>query len=198
MDGDRECSEREPGAIQLRSDCLFSGYWGADGFQESSLHDGWYDTGDYGFQVGEDTFVIGRMKDIVIVGGQNVFPEDVETVVNTQTGIYPGRVVAFGVEDTQYGTQALAIVAEMQGLYAPQIADSLAQQIRALVLSAIGIAARHVAVVPERWIVKSTAGKISRRDTRRRFLEHFRTESQQPQTQTEEQVLGQPERSVRA
>ncbi len=198
MDGDRECGEREPGEIQLRSDCLFTGYWGADGFQKSSLHDGWYDTGDYGFQVGEDTFVIGRMKDIVIVGGQNVFPEDVETVVNTQTGIYPGRVVAFGVEDTQYGTEALAIVAEMQGLYAPQIADSLAQQIRGLVLSAIGIAARHVVVVPERWIVKSTAGKISRRDTRRRFLEHFRTESPQPQTQTEAQVLGQPETRVRA
>jgi len=114
--------------------------------------------------------VIGRIKDIVIVGGQNIFPEDVEAVVASVEGVYPGRAVAFGVEDEEYGTQALAIVAEMRGEFDSEKSQSMEEEILRLVLAAIGIAPRHVAVVPERWMVKSTAGKISRHDTMLRFL----------------------------
>ena len=114
--------------------------------------------------------MIGRTKDIVIVGGQNVFPEDVEAVVGTLEGIYPGRVAAFGVEDDQLGTQVLALVAEMRAEYNEESSRAIEADIRKLVLATIGIAPRHVAVVPQRWMVKSTAGKISRHDTRERFL----------------------------
>jgi acyl-CoA synthetase (AMP-forming)/AMP-acid ligase II len=114
--------------------------------------------------------VIGRFKDIVIVGGNNIFPEDVEAVVNSIPGIHAGRVVAFGVEDKEYGTQGLAVVAEMKDGFDEDAALQLEAAIRKLVLTAIGTAARYVAVVPQRWIVKSTAGKMSRRETRERFL----------------------------
>lgn len=168
------CPEAVAGEIQVRTPSLFTGYWGSDGFQTHSLHEGWHATGDYGFLVRGELFVIGRFKDIVIVGGNNIFPEDVEAVVNTISGIYPGRVVAFGVEDKEYGTQSLAIVAEMKGDFREEKALELEAAIRKLVLTTIGIAPRYVAVVPQRWIVKSTAGKISRRETRKRFLqEHF-------------------------
>jgi fatty-acyl-CoA synthase len=164
------CGEGEPGNIQIRSESLFGGYWTSDGFVTTSIsEDGWYTTGDYGFQAEENLYVIGRLKDIVIVGGQNVFPEDIETVVNSVPSVYPGRVVAFGIPDEQYGTEALAVVAEMRGPYDREAAGAMERQIQKLVLSAIGIAPRYAAVVPERWIVKSTAGKISRRDTRERF-----------------------------
>jgi acyl-CoA synthetase (AMP-forming)/AMP-acid ligase II len=119
---------------------------------------------------GEELFVIGRKKDIVIVGGQNVFPEDVEALVNGVPGIYPGRVVAFGVTDDQLGTETLAVIAEMRGDYDRSRALALQREIQKLVLSTIGLAARFAFVVPERWIVKSTAGKISRRETRMRLL----------------------------
>jgi acyl-CoA synthetase (AMP-forming)/AMP-acid ligase II len=166
------CSDGQPGEIQIRTESLFAGYWGREGFLRNSLSgDGWYATGDYGFQIDGDLFVIGRLKDIVIIGGQNVFPEDVEAVVNTIAGIYPGRVVAFGVEDKQYGTESLAVVAEVRGEFEKEAVRRLEREIQRLVFSAIGIPPRYAAVVPERWIVKSTAGKISRRDTRRRFLE---------------------------
>jgi fatty-acyl-CoA synthase len=169
-DGSR-CEPREPGEILLRTPCLFEGYWGSEGFIRSSIsQDGWYSTGDYGFLDGPELYVIGRLKDIVIVGGQNVFPEDVESVVNTMAEIYSGRVVAFGVFDDQNGTEALAVVAELRGGYQESIAKAVERQIQQLVLAAIGIAPRFVGVVPERWIVKSTAGKISRRDTRQRFM----------------------------
>jgi fatty-acyl-CoA synthase len=164
------CEEAVPGEIHVKTPSLFSGYWGAQGFQTHSLHDGWHATGDFGFIVDGELFVIGRFKDIAIVGGHNIFPEDVEAIVNTIEGIYPGRVVAFGVEDQEYGTQSLAVVAEMKSDFDEDTEMKLEAAIRKLVLTAIGVAPRHVAVVPQRWIVKSTAGKISRRETRERFL----------------------------
>jgi fatty-acyl-CoA synthase len=164
------CPEAVAGEIYVHGPSLFSGYWGTDGFQTHSLQNGWHATGDYGFLANAELFVIGRLKDIVIVGGNNIFPEDVEAVVNALPGVYPGRVVAFGVDDKAYGTQCLAIVAETKDGFSDEAASGLEADIRKLVLTAIGIAARHVAVVPSRWIVKSTAGKISRRETRDRFL----------------------------
>jgi len=164
------CAEGVAGEIHVRTPSLFSGYWGSEGFQTHSLRDGWHATGDFGFLVDGELFVIGRFKDIVIVGGNNIFPEDVEAVVNTIDGVYPGRVVAFGVEDKEYGTQSLSVVAEMKGDFQAESALELEAAIRKLVLTTIGTAPRHVAVVPQRWIVKSTAGKISRRETRERFV----------------------------
>ena len=164
------CPDTVPGEIHVRTPSLFSGYWGSEGFQTHSLHDGWHNTGDFGFLAAGELFVIGRYKDIAIVGGQNIFPEDVEAIVNTIDGIYAGRVVAFGLEDEEYGTQSLAVVAEAKSELNEELELKLESAIRKLVMTAIGIAPRYVAVVPQRWIVKSTAGKISRRETRERFL----------------------------
>jgi fatty-acyl-CoA synthase len=169
VDGSK-CPDFAPGEIHVRTPSLFSGYWGAEGFQTHSLNGGWHATGDFGFIAEGELFVIGRFKDIVIVGGNNIFPEDVEAVVNSVAGIHAGRVVAFGVEDQEFGTQGLAVVAEMKGEFNEDAALQLETTIRKLVLTVIGTAARYVSVVPQRWIVKSTAGKISRRETRERFL----------------------------
>jgi len=172
MSGDEELADERPGEIAIRTESLFSGYWGKGGFVKNSLSaDGWYSTGDYGFRAAGDLYVIGRLKDVVIVGGQNVFPEDVESVVNGIEGIYPGRVAAFGVEDMELGTEALTVIAELRGEYRWERAQLMQRDIKMLIHSTIGIAPRYVFAVPERWIVKSTAGKISRRETRDRFLQ---------------------------
>ena len=165
-----KCPDFVPGEIHVQTQSLFSGYWGSAGFQTHSLNAGWHATGDFGFVADGELFVIGRFKDIVIVGGNNIFPEDVEAVVNSVPGIHAGRVVAFGVEDKEFGTQGLAVVAEMKDEFSEDAALQLETTIRKLVLTAIGTAARYVSVVPQKWIVKSTAGKISRRETRERFL----------------------------
>ena len=164
------CSEREGGEIQLSTESLFAGYWGPQGFTTNSFTpDGWYATGDFGFMADEELYVIGRLKDIVIVGGQNVFPEDVEVLVNQVAGIYPGRVVVFGIVNA-HDTESLIVVAELKGDYDRVRAASMEKEIAKLILTAIGIGPGRVRVVPERWIVKSTAGKISRRETRERYL----------------------------
>ena len=163
------CAEREPGEIQLSTESLFSGYWPArSSGTEPFTFDGWYATGDYGFLADGELFVVGRLKDIVIVAGQNIFPEDVEAIVNRVAGIYPGRVVAFGMP-AAYGTESLIVVAELKGPYEERRAIALEKEIAQAVVTAIGIAPEQVRVVPERWIVKSTAGKISRRETRERY-----------------------------
>jgi acyl-CoA synthetase (AMP-forming)/AMP-acid ligase II len=105
----------------------------------------------------------------VIVGGQNVFPEDVENLVHKVSGIHPGRAVAFGIENA-HDTESLIVVAEMKGVYDRDRAAALEKEVARLILTAIGIGPGRVRVVPERWIVKSTAGKISRRETRARYL----------------------------
>src|SRR5262249_14783911 len=156
--------------------CLIEGYWDRDGFRRDTFtEDGWYRTGDFGFVANEELFVIGRMKDIIIVGGQNIFPEDVEIVTSQVAGVYPGRVVAFGVDNKDLGTQSIAVVAEASGEFREAEAARLEREIRSLITASLGIAPRYVRVVPQRWIVKSTAGKISRRDTRDRFVKESET-----------------------
>jgi acyl-CoA synthetase (AMP-forming)/AMP-acid ligase II len=167
------------GEIQIFGDSLFYGYWGKRGFQNQSMtSDGWYATGDYGLLVGNELFVIGRTKDIVIVGGVNILPDEIETLVNSVTGLYAGRVVAFGVDDQAHGTESLVVVAEMRGEYEACAASGLELEIRRMVSSVLAIAPRYVRVVPERWIVKSTSGKISRTETRKRFLREMEKASQ--------------------
>ena len=86
--------------------------------------------------------------------------------MHTAKGIYPGRVEAFGVDDEGRRTESVAVVAEMRGEFNSSRAPALELQIRRLVSEVLGIALRYVRVTPERWIVNSTAGKISRRETR--------------------------------
>ena len=172
------CDDGVAGAIEISGESIFCGYWGQHGFQTQSLTtDGWYASGDFGFMHQEALYVIGRFKDIIIAGGTNIFPEDVEVLVGGIKGIYPGRVVAFGVDDQMQGTESLAVVAEMRGEFSSPSATELEHQIRRQVSSVLGIAARFVRVTPERWIVKSTAGKISRRETRLRFLQEHSIDS---------------------
>ena len=165
------CGDLVAGEIHISSGCLFEGYWEHGGFSRSSFaEDGWYRSGDFGFLYHGELFVIGRIKDIIIVAGQNIFPEDVELLAAQVAGIQPGRIVAFGVDNEELGTQSVAVVAEMAGEFDSVCASRLEQEMRRLIIASLGIAPRYVSIVPQRWVVKSTAGKISRRDTRNRFL----------------------------
>jgi acyl-CoA synthetase (AMP-forming)/AMP-acid ligase II len=168
------CADLAAGEIQLQTSCLFEGYWEYGGFRRDAFtEDGWYRTGDFGFLGDGELFVIGRTNDIIIVAGQNIFPEDVEVIAAQVAGVYPGRIVAFGVDNDELGTQSIAVVAEMKDEFDAASAECMEREIRSLVVAALGVAPRDVSVVPRRWIIKSTAGKISRRDTRERFLEEL-------------------------
>jgi uncharacterized protein (DUF4213/DUF364 family) len=78
--------------------------------------------------------------------------------------------VAFGVDDRALGTEAIGVVAEMTGDFDEARAADLEMEIRQAIVAGVAVAPRFVTVVPQRWIVKSTAGKISRKETREKFI----------------------------
>jgi acyl-CoA synthetase (AMP-forming)/AMP-acid ligase II len=160
-----ELPEGGVGEILIRAESLFAGYYNRPDLTAKALRNGWYRSGDLGFVLDGELYVVGRKNDLIIVGGHNIYPQDVEEIATSHPLIHDGRAVALGVYNADLGTQDIVIVAEVEGqddlLQAPQIE----QEIRSEVVKALGIAVRAVYVKPPQWIVKSTAGKPARSTT---------------------------------
>ncbi|NVN96613.1 MAG: AMP-binding protein, partial [Bacteroidetes bacterium] len=155
------------GEIAVWSVSMFNGYRNYPEKTEEVVKNGWYFTGDYGFKYNDEYFVIGRKKDIIIVAGKNIYPEDIENVVNHVEGVVPGRVIAFGEEDEKMGTEQVAIVAETKAE-----TEEEKKQIRLAILKSgmsIDINIHKVYLVPSRWLIKSSAGKPSRKANKERL-----------------------------
>lgn len=121
------------------------------------LVDGWYDTGDLGFVLDGDLHICGRVKEMAIVNGQNVFPYDIEAVAAEVDGLEPGKVVAAGVRDPKSGREVLALFI----LYRKNEGFAeLAQRVREQVTQRTGIA--PTILEPVTKIPKTTSGKIQR------------------------------------
>ncbi len=89
--------ESQAGEILLKSDCLFDGYYNRADLTAKAIVDGWYCTGDLGFRVDEELYVVGRKKDLIIVGGENLYPQDIEEIAASHPAVHDGRVIAMGV-----------------------------------------------------------------------------------------------------
>ena len=85
---------------------------------------------------------MGRKKDLLIVGGENIYPQDIEEIVGTHPAIHDGRVIAMGVYNPDLGTEDIVVVAEVER--AELLADTaeLEQQIRSSVVAGLGIAVK--------------------------------------------------------
>ena len=92
---------------------MLTDYYHRPDATEKAIQDGWYLTGDYGYMVGEEVYVCGRKKELIIVGGKNVYPQDLEELAMQVKGVHAGRVVAFGVFNETAGTEDVVIVAEV-------------------------------------------------------------------------------------
>jgi fatty-acyl-CoA synthase len=160
------------GELALRSDCMLTGYFNRPDLTEKTLRDGWYLTGDYGYISNGEVFVSGRKKDMIIVGGKNVYPQDLEALTYEVPGVHPGRSVAFGLFDEEQGTEDVVIIAESD-LEDPAEQQRLADAIRQHVTKNSAIALRHVRVVGPKWIVKTSSGKTARAANREKFLEEL-------------------------
>lgn len=152
------------GEISIESDSLMTGYYG-DGGDQPAPHGGWFDTGDLGFMLEGELFVTGRKKDLIIVGGHNVHPHEVEESISRLESIRAGRVAAFGVFDQAEGTERLVVLAEAAGDASVELED-----IRQLVLGTFGVVVSDVRIMPHQTLLKSTSGKLSRALNRARYL----------------------------
>jgi len=124
------------------------------------LRDGWFFSGDYGFSLGGEYYIIGRKKDIINVAGRKLYPEDIENTVGQIKGVIPGRVVAFGIVDDALGTEMVCLVAETDAV--PQEEKrTIRMKIREACIG-IEVTVSRVYLAPPRWLIKSSAGKHSR------------------------------------
>ena len=164
-----ELPERVIGEIALKSDCMLNGYYNRPDVTRKAFLDGWFVTGDYGYISGGEIFISGRKKDMIIVGGKNVYPQDLETLSYEVPGVHAGRSVAFGLFDEEQGTEEVVIIAEadLEDEFENQkIADAIRQH----VTKNSAVALRHVKVVGPKWIVKTSSGKTARSANKEKFL----------------------------
>ncbi len=168
-DNRQELSSGLVGEIAIRSVSLFDGYRNYPEKTAAAIHEGWYFSGDIGFEFKGEYYIIGRKKDIIISAGKNIFPEDVEDLLVSVKGLIPGRIVAFGEDDKELGTELVSVVAET-GFTDEKEMDKLKIEILEAGMSA-DIAISNVYLVPKRWLIKSSAGKPGRNINKERILE---------------------------
>jgi fatty-acyl-CoA synthase len=166
---DREAPRppRVEGRVQFRGPSSMQGYFENPEATAAVVHDGgWIDTGDLGFLDDEgDLFVTGRAKDVIIAGGRNIYPQEVEEAVADVPGIRRGCVAAFGVQDGRSGTERLVVVAETRGA-APPDGSPLHAAVGAAIVAAIGVPADTIVFARPGSVPKTSSGKIRRSTTR--------------------------------
>lgn len=168
------------GEIAIQSDCLFTGYYNRADLTAEAFLDGWYRTGDLGFLFQDELYVVGRKKDLLIVGGENIYPQDIEEIVGAHHAIHDGRAIAMGSYNPEIGTEDIVVVAEVEKLEMLAQASEIEQQIRSSIVAALGIAVKRIFLKPPKWIVKSTAGKPARSATREKLLQEHPELSTEP------------------
>jgi acyl-CoA synthetase (AMP-forming)/AMP-acid ligase II len=148
---------------------MLTGYFNRPDLTEKAFRDGWYLTGDYGYVSGGDVFVSGRKKDMIIVGGRNIYPQDLESLTYEVPGVHAGRSVAFGIFDEAQGTEDVVIIAEVDSEDAAE-QQRIGDAIRLHVTKNSAIALRYVKVVGPKWILKTSSGKTARSANKEKFM----------------------------
>ncbi len=167
--------EREAGELEIRGTSVCSGYHGRPELDRELFRDGWLRTGDLGYQVDGELVLCGRIKDVIIVGGRNVFPEDVERACNDLDGVRAGNVIAFGVE-TDKGKEGLVVVAESRSVSGDATDDGadeldpIRRSVVARVKDVVGIPAKDVVLVAPGTLPKTSSGKLQRSLCRQQYL----------------------------
>lgn len=136
---------------------------------EQSGESAWVDSGDRAYTAAGDVYVTGRVKDIIIKAGRNLYPHEVEDLAAGVEGVRRGGVVAFGLRDAANGTERLVVVAETREQHAAA-KSRIARGITERVAASLGLPPDVVKLVPPQSIPKTSSGKLRREETRRHYL----------------------------
>jgi fatty-acyl-CoA synthase len=161
--------ERIEGRLWFRSPSATSGYYKNPQATAALMRsDSFLDSGDRAYLAASEIYITGRAKDIIIKGGRNIFPHEVEEIAGHVAGVRTGCVVAFGLPDAASGTEKLVVAAEIRNA-----ADSarISSDITRAVSEAIGVPPDRIELLPPHSIPKTSSGKLRRSDTRRLFMD---------------------------
>ncbi|HEU0171221.1 MAG TPA: AMP-binding protein [Acidimicrobiales bacterium] len=156
--------DREVGELEIRGTSVTTGYYKRPDANADLFHDGWLCTGDLAYTLHGQLVMCGRIKDVIIVGGRNVFPEDVERAVGALDGVRAGNVIAFGV-DGDRGRETLVVVAETKA----DDRDAVRRQIHDRVKEVVGVPPKDIVLVAPGTLPKTSSGKLQRSLCRRRY-----------------------------
>ncbi len=160
--------ERIQGRILFRGPSMMDGYFQRPDATEAIRVGKWLDSGDLGYIADGELFITGRIKDLIIKGGRNYHPQDIEQAAWAADGVRKGCVAAFAVPDSNRG-EAIVVVAETRRP-AGEL-DALSRGLSQAVFEAIGTPPDRAIFVAPGTIPKTSSGKLRRRETRRMFLE---------------------------
>ena len=164
----RELPERDQGRLEFQGPSATSGYF-RNSEATRRLFDGtWLDSGDLAYIAEGDVYLTSRVKDIIIRGGRNICPYELEEAVGDLPGIRKGCVAVFGSLDSASGTERIIVVAETRkGETVMQ--EALQAQIRGVATDLLGMPPDDVILAPPHTVPKTSSGKIRRAATRELF-----------------------------
>lgn len=168
-------AEREIGHICISGPSLMSGYFQDMASQQEIQSTGWLDTGDLGYLLDGDLYVTGRIKDLIIIHGRNIWPQDIEYVAEKELGIHAGNAIAFVTAQER-------IVLQIQcRINSEEQRQQTLHALMARIQSEFGVMA-DIEFVPPHSIPRTSSGKPARAEAKRRYLSPFGETIGSPQT----------------
>ncbi len=162
--------ERHVGELLIRGTSVTPGYYKRPEATAELFRDGWLCTGDLGYLLDGELVLCGRIKDVIIVGGRNVFPEDIERAVGGLDGVRAGNVIAFGMEGYK-GKESVVVVAETKLVGDDgHVLGAVREAIHHRTLEVCGLPPRDVILVRPSTLPKTSSGKLQRAKCRELYL----------------------------
>lgn len=166
--GGSELPDRCIGSLQFRGPSATRGYFRNPEATTRLFRNGWLDSGDYAYMVEGEIYLTGRVKDLIIRGGRNLYPYELEEAVGGIPGIRKGCVAVFASADPVNATERLVVMAETRETDA-KAREGLKQKINEAAIDAIGMPADEIVLAPPHSVLKTSSGKIRRAASRESF-----------------------------
>ena len=159
--------ERVVGRIFIKGPSLTPGYYSAPESSAEMYHGEWLDTGDMGYMLDGEIVITGRAKDLIIINGRNIWPQDIEWAVEKVEGVRSGGVAAFSVDDGQ--GEKIVVVVERRGMD-DEAREIMQREIAKVIQNAAGAPATIVLARPHSMVMTSS-GKLSRAKVKQKYLD---------------------------
>jgi len=159
--------ERQIGHIYISGPSLMKGYFRDDVSQQMIKATGWIDTGDLGYLSGGNLYVTGRKKDLIIIRGRNIWPQDIEYVAEAEPEIHAGDAIAFVTEE--HGEGARIILQIQCKIGSEERREQIVHSLSASIQSEFGVAV-DIELLPPHSIPRTSSGKPARAEAKKRWL----------------------------